>query len=474
MDYIEKFKNYSAKQTVNLIMKALSNTSDENLIRLTYAAERIAPKFKPEIGKVRKMFEEKAPAYFLAQKVLKEIHPNVRDKIVLNFMINYILLGPKNRENFEKREGIPCPATIVISPTMRCNLRCIGCYAGDYSKKDDLPLEYVDKIITEAKKMGTYFYVISGGEPFVIDDMLDIYKKHNDATFMIYTNGTFIDKNMALKLQELGNVAPAISVEGFKKETDERRGKGVWEKVLQAMDNCREARLIYGFSITPTRHNTETVYSDELMKLLTEEKGCPFGWYFTYIPIGKNPDVNLMQTPEQRLYGWRRVNYLRNSYPVFIGDFWNDGMHVNGCIAGGHQSGYLHVNVKGDYEPCVFTHCATHNVRNTTLKEAIASPLFKAIRKRQPYSDNLMLPCMIIDNPRVLREVVNECNAYPTHGNAHTILTKCAEHLDKYSKEYSELSKPFWEKVYIRKEGMPKTIPKKLEEVKDLIEEIRK
>ena len=81
---------------------------------------------------------------------------------------------------------------------------------------------------------------------------------------------------------------------------------------------------------------------------------------------------------------------------------------------------------------------------------------------------------MIIDSPRVLREVVKESNAYPTHGNAHTILTKCAEHLDKYSKEYSELSKPFWEKVYVKNEGMPETIPEKLEEVKKLIEEIKK
>lgn len=221
-------------------MKALGNTSDENLIRLTHAAERIAPKFKPEISKVRKMFKDKAPAYFLAQKALKEIHPNVRKKMVQNFMINYILLGPKNRD-------------------------------------------------------------------------------------------------MAFKLQELGNIAPAISIEGFKKETDERRGKGVWEKVMQAMDNCKEVRLIYGFSITPTRYNTEIVYSDELMKLLTKEKGCAFGWCFTYIPISKNPDVSLMQTPEQRFYGWRRVNYLRNKYPVFIGDFWNDGMHVGGCIAGGRD-----------------------------------------------------------------------------------------------------------------------------------------
>ena len=258
----------------------------------------------------------------------------------------------------------------------------------------------------------------------------------------------------------------------MKKETDSRRGKGVWEKVMRAMDNCREARLIYGFSITPTKYNTEIVYSDELMKLLVEEKGCIFGWYFTYIPIGRNPDVTLMQTPEQRLYGWRRVNYLRSKYPVLIGDFWNDGMHVNGCIAGGRL--YLHINAKGDCEPCVFTHCATHNVRNTTLKEALGSPLFKAIRKRQPYSDNLMLPCMIIDSPKVLREVVKETGAKPTHGNAQAVLTKCTAHLDQYSKEYGELSKPFWEKVYVKKEGMPKTIPKKLEDVKTMIEEIKK
>jgi len=473
MDYIDKLKNYTSKQAINLILKGLTNSSDENLIRLTYVAEKISPKFKPEIGRVRKLFKDRAPAYVLAKKALKEIHPNVRDKMVLNFMIKYILMGAKTRENFQKKEGIPCPATIVISPTMRCNLRCIGCYAGDYSKKDDLPIEYVDKVITEAKEMGTCFFVISGGEAFVRDDMLDIYKKHNDVSFMIYTNGTFIDRDMAFKLQELGNVAPAISVEGFEKETDARRGKGVWKKVMQAMDNCQEARIVYGFSATPTKYNTETIYSDELMKILVEEKGCIFGWYFTYIPIGRNPDVSLMQTPEQRLYGWRRVNYLRNTYPIFIGDFWNDGMHVNGCIAGGRL--YLHINVKGDYEPCVFTHCATHNVRNATLREALTSPIFKKIREEQkkPTFDNRMRPCMIIDHPEVLRKVVKECNAYPTHGNAHTVLTKCAEHLDQYSKEYGELSKPFWEKVYVKNEGMPKTIPKKLKDVKKIIEEIK-
>ena len=59
MNYVDKFKNYTTKQTVNLIVKALGNTSDENLIRLTYAAEKISPQYKTKIQKVRKAFQNK-------------------------------------------------------------------------------------------------------------------------------------------------------------------------------------------------------------------------------------------------------------------------------------------------------------------------------------------------------------------------------------------------------------------------------
>ena len=241
-----------------------------------------------------------------------------------------------------------------------------------------------------------------------------------------------------------------------------------WQKIMKTMDYLKEEGVIFGFSGTPTRYNTEAIYSDELIKLLTD-KGCVFGWYFTYIPIGRNPNVDLMQTPKQRLYGWRRVNYLRSTYPVFIGDFWNDGMHTEGCIAGGRR--YLHINVHGDIEPCVFTHFATQNIRNTTLREAMNSTLFRAIRARQPYNKNLMLPCMIIDNPEIYREIYNEVKPRPTHENAETIFTKCKEHLDKYSKEYEKISEPFWEKVYENNGEFPKTIPKKSEEIEIMLEE---
>jgi len=473
-NYIDRFKEYSTKQVVNLILKGVSNSSDENLIRMTYLAQKLTPAHKKEIETIRHLFETKAPAYRLAKKVLTEIDPNIRDHLVSSFIIKYLLLGPRVRGEYTRKHGVPSPATIVISPTMRCNLRCRGCYAGDYSKKDDLPFEYIDKVVTEAKEMGTYFFTISGGEAFVRNDMLDIYKKHNDAAFMIYTNGTFIDKIMARKLVELGNIAPAISVEGFEAETDERREKGVWKKVMEAMDNLKEAGAVFGFSGTPTRYNTEVMYSDELIQHLVS-KGCTFGWYFTYIPIGKIPDTSLMQTPKQRLYGWRRVHYLRSQYPIMIGDFWNDGAYVGGCIAGGRS--YLHVNVKGDYEPCVFTHCATHNVRDISLKEVLGSPLFAKIRecqKRSTFTDNWMRPCMIIDHPEIFREVKEFAHPNLTHPNAGSIFSgKIQSHLEKYASEYGKISQPFWNHVYELNKGMPKTIPRKVSEVDKMIREIK-
>ena len=85
---------------------------------------------------------------------------------------------PKRAKILEE-EGTKVPFTILISPSMRCNLRCTGCYAADYDKKDDLTYEEVDRIIGEARDLGIYYIVVLGGEPFFQEYMLDIYKKYD-------------------------------------------------------------------------------------------------------------------------------------------------------------------------------------------------------------------------------------------------------------------------------------------------------
>lgn len=435
---------------VKEIMKILPKFSTENLVKMATLAEKITADedLKRKARGMREFFATGHPSVLLAKNIIKRLSPQCRDRFIQNFFLNESLLGSTLRAKICQEEGFEPPYFIVISPTMRCNLNCYGCYAGEYEHSFGLEFETVDRILTDAKELAIYFVTISGGEPFVRKDLLDLYEKHNDIFFQIYTNGTLIDQKMAKRLARFGNVAPVISIEGFEEETDRRRGKGVFRKTMEAMDFLNEEGVIFGGSITVTKENIETVSSEKMIDLLIE-KGAMLIWYFQYIPIGREPQIQLMPTPQQRDELRKRINYLRAIKPIFIGDFWNDGPHVDGCIAGGRK--YLHINANGDVEPCVFTHFAVDNIKQKSLKQAANSPFFRAIRAKQPYSRNLLTPCMIIDEPSVLREVVNKFNAYPTHPGAETVVTTLADDLNEYSSTYHQIADKIWEEEWAGK-----------------------
>jgi MoaA/NifB/PqqE/SkfB family radical SAM enzyme len=329
---------------------------------------------------------------------------------------------------------------------MRCNYRCKGCYAANYTTDDDLPPEIVNRVLNEAKELTLRFFTVLGGEPFMYKPLLDIFEQHRDVPFQLFSNGALIDERMAKRLAELGNVAPMISIEGFEEETDSRRGKGAFERALRAMDNLREAGCISGFSVMVTRDNFDAVVSEEFIDLLIE-KGCLYGWYFLYMPVGKNPDPSLMPTPEQRNQLRIAGKRFRETKPILIADFWNDAPLTAGCINGGRT--YFHINHKGDVEPCIFIHFATDNIKDTSLEEALNSPFFKGLRRMQPFCYNTLRPCPIIDHPKLMRMAISKYGAYPTHeGAENTFCGEIAQHLDRYSKEVKETFDPIWDREY--------------------------
>ena len=370
---------------------------------------------------------------------------NVKEKVIQNFIVKPFTMYSQRRKAYFEETGDHAPALVVISPSMKCNLNCYGCYAGDYRKAEDLGIEVVHRIINEAKEIGIFFFVISGGEPNAWPHLVEMLETHGDAMFQIYTNGTLINDKRADEFARLGKAIPCISVEGFERETDERRGKGAFRKISDAMDRLRDRGVMFGFSATATRQNNEFIVSDEFVDYYLD-KGIYIGWYFNYIPIGKEPNLDLMPTPEQRDYRRRRVIELRDTKKAVLADFWNDGILTNGCIAGGHS--YLHIISNGDVEPCVFCHFAADNIKDKSLKEVLQSKFFRAFRNRRPYNDNLLLPCTIIDNPHILREVVEEGGAHPTHPGSESIITTLAPAIDEYSRRYGKVAARAWETEY--------------------------
>jgi hypothetical protein len=96
-------------------------------------------------------------------------------------------------------------------------------------------------------------------------------------------------------------------------------------------------------------------------------------------------------------------------------------------------------------EPCIFTHFATDNISGTSLAEAFNSPYFREIRARQPFNHNLLMPCMLIDNPEQSREIMAACHACPTHAGAESIVTGLCGALDEYSADVTRLYEPLWD-----------------------------
>ena len=160
------------------------------------------------------------------------------------------------------------------------------------------------------------------------------------------------------------------------------------------------------------------------------------------LPIGREPKVELMPTPQQRdqLRAW--IAEVRATRPILVADFWNDGPVVGGCISGGRK--YFHINAQGDVEPCVFCHFALHNIKDTSLKEALNSPLFQAIRLEQPIHENLLRPCLLVDQPELGRRLALETGAYFTHPGAEAIFSDLARDMDRFSEGYARLADEAW------------------------------
>jgi MoaA/NifB/PqqE/SkfB family radical SAM enzyme len=396
------------------------------------------------------------------------------EKIIDVFFFNIFIKDPYRRKKISKINGVQPPGFVTISPTNVCNLKCKGCYAGDVYTAHRLDYEIFDRIITDMKMVfSSHFIVISGGEPFMYKDkgktLMDIFKKHQDVYFMVYTNGTLINEEMAKQLGRLGNITPAISVEGFEKETDERRGKGVWEKIMKTMDTLRKFGVPFGFSVTPCMHNADLLLSDEFIDFFFKEKGAFYGWYFQYMPIGRGPSMDLMVTPEQRVDMYRRIWKKVKEDKLFIADFWNSGTASYGCLAAGRSGGYFYIMWDGTITPCVFIPFKDENYgniykvyeRGETLINVIKCPLFSNIRKwhssywlDQPKEKcgNLITPCVIRDNSSTFYNIVKESKARPVDEGAVTYLSFIEEgKMPEYNRKFKELADCIWEREYLNK-----------------------
>ena len=432
-------QNFAVNQALNYI----EGNPEENIPKLMELVDRYTPDgwYEGQRNAIRTVIEEKNNWYDLILRIYK-LDPGVRKAFFQNFLFNSALKGSAIQNEVKEREGCNVPWAILLDPTSACNMHCTGCWAAEYGNKLNLSLETIDSIIRQGKEMGTYMYIYTGGEPLVRKkDLIRICELHPDCEFLSFTNGTLIDEEFCREMLRIKNFVPAVSLEGFEEANDSRRGDGVYRKVQNAMALMKRHGLPFGISTCYTSRNVDDVSSERYFDLMVES-GALFVWFFHYMPVGNDAAVELLPTPKQREKMYHKIREYRSTKPIFSMDFQNDAEYVGGCIAGGRN--YLHINAKGDVEPCVFIHYSNCNIHDTTLLDAYKSPLFMAYHDGQPFNENMLRPCPMLENPEKLRAMVKATGAVNTDYQS----PESAEHLcDKtvpYAENWKETADRLW------------------------------
>ena len=442
-----KLVHFAADKTISSILKYIDKEPQKNLLKILGIVEKTFKMYpKENYAKMRNAVLDDSNAHtILAKNILKDVDHSLIKSLLLSLGVHAGFYGTKivraNREKYKCN----IPWIILFDPTSACNLKCKGCWSAEYGHSFQLSLDEMRSIVSQGKEMGTHFYMLTGGEPLIRkNDIVTLASENKECTFLIYTNATLIDQKFCDDIKKCGNITLALSIEGSKESNDFRRGDGAYDTTVKAMELLKQNKILFGISVCYTNKNVESVTSDEFLDDMIE-KGVKYALYFNYMPVGSDGQKELIPSPMQRKYMYMWLKRIRNGKtgkPIFVMDFQDDGEYVGGCIAGGRN--YFHINSKGDIEPCVFVHYSDSNIRNTTLLESLQRPLFQAYRKGQPFNDNHLMPCPMLENPDILRKIIKETGAKSTdhliNEDVDALCDKCVD----FSKEWAPVAEELW------------------------------
>ena len=329
------------------------------------------------------------------------------------YMAKFALAARATASKRERAEtaGEHIPTFLIASITSRCNLHCAGCYSRcSNATVDSEPVRQLTgtewaKVFDEAGEIGVSFILLAGGEPMLRRDVIEAAGKRQNILFPIFTNGTFIDRKYFDLLDCCRNLVPILSIEGEKETTDARRGKGVYDRLVSNMDELQRRGLIFGTSVTVTTRNIEEVTSDEFLRKLSY-KGCKAVIFVEYVPV-TDDSVELAPGDKEREYLKNRIEQLRKEHTemVYI-SFPGDEKNTGGCVAAGR--GFFHINSHGGAEPCPFSPYSDINVRDTSLKEAIHSRLFRELRNGGYLLENHIGGCTLYEKREQVEKIIAE------------------------------------------------------------------
>jgi MoaA/NifB/PqqE/SkfB family radical SAM enzyme len=277
-----------------------------------------------------------------------------------------------------QKQGVHVPPIMIFSITNKCNLHCKGCYHQALREFAQMEMDHgkLRSIIAEAKELGISFIVLGGGEPFIRQEILEITKEFPEVIFLVFTNGLLIDEEKINQMKEQRNIVPVISLEGNEENTDDRRGQGVYRRLLKIVDKLKDKGIFWSISFTITRSNFHNITDRDFIHNLVK-LGCKLFFFVEYTPISEGTE-DWVLTDQQRINLIKIRDQFRSEYSALFVAVPGDEEEIGGCLSAGR--GFVHISADGNVEPCPFAPYSDVNLQDLSLKEALQSKFLEKIR----------------------------------------------------------------------------------------------
>jgi len=304
------------------------------------------------------------------------------------------------------KEGLEVPPLLIISVTRRCNFNCAGCYSRilHHDDGEEMSPERFDELLLEATELGISLVMLAGGEPLTRKELLEIAARHQHISFPIFTNGSLIDEDYAAFFGRHPNLIPVISVEGGQHETDLRRGYGSFDAFKDAAWVLDRHHVYWGVSITLNRENYELALSSHYARDINR-LGSRLFFYVEYVPVAAE-SLHLVLNDEQKQALGEQINRLKQDVSALFIAFPGDEEQYGGCLAAGR--GFLHINPSGRVEPCPFAPYSDADLRCSSLKEVLASPLLAKIRSQHQLLTEGVGGCALWANRELIDQMLSQ------------------------------------------------------------------
>ena len=312
--------------------------------------------------------------------------------------IKYSEFGKRLRDQTEARR-VPLGGSIEV--TARCNLSCVQCYinlpAGDVKAKErELTYSELCSILDQITDEGCLWLLLTGGEPFVRPDFLDVYTyaKKKGMLITLFTNGTTITPRIADYLAEWRPFSIEITLYGATKETYEKVTgvHGSYERCMRGIELLLDRRLPLKLKSTII-----TLNKDEVWDLKNYAK--KLGVDFRFDPVlnlrfdsNRKPEefrispeeiVSLDLQDEERMERWHE----------FCSKFMGVPQNTEYVYVCGAGRGTFHIDPYGEMSACIMSRMSSFNLRRGKFSEGWHTFIPKVIE--QKWSQDV--PCKTCD-----------------------------------------------------------------------------